>query len=219
MIRKLVGVPVAVVLTGAVLVVPAGALTRRHTASGTALAASALLRRSDFGRGWRVTAPPLRSAPALTCPRFHPPTTGVVEVGAAASPTFSGGSSGPFVSQDAYAYATDAEEGAFWRQVARPALMRCVEASLVHGSAGGVHFKVTGARQLPLPPLGARASGYRVRGTANATNQSVDVYVDLILLGRGRTVTALSLSSFEQPVGRRFELSLARTVAGRMSAP
>jgi hypothetical protein len=205
------------VLVQGVLVASAGALIRRHTPAGTTLAASALLRRSDFGRGWRVSAPPPRSVPRPTCPRFHPATKGVVEVGAAASPTFSGGSSGPFVSQSAFAFATSAQRAAFWHAVSRPGLLRCVEDSLRHGSAGGVHFTVAGGRALPLPALGVQAHGYRVRGTANTTNQSVDVYVDLILLGRGRTVSGLSVSSFEQPVARRLELRLARVVAARLS--
>jgi hypothetical protein len=195
---------------------PAAALTRHHTTADHGLAAEALLRRSDFGSGWS-TSPRPKSVPTLTCPRFNPATGGVVESGAAASPVLQPGSSGPFVSQTAYVYATGAQQAGFWHTVVRPRLIRCVEDSLSHGSADGVHFTVTGRRPLPLPRLaGARVEGYRVSGTANTTDQSIDVYLDLIVLGKGRTITDLSLSSFQQPASRRLELRLARAVLARV---
>jgi hypothetical protein len=194
----------------------ATALTRHHSAAGDTLAGQLLLRRSDFGSGWS-TSPAPRTVPALVCPRFSPATPHVTEVGAAASPTFKAGSTGPFVSQSAYEYETGAQRAAFWGRVARPALLRCVADSLTHGSSSGVRFTVTGKRLLALPTLSSRAIGYRVSGTGNTGGESINVYLDLIVLGRGRSVTAISLSTLEQPVARRLELRLARTVAARMS--
>jgi hypothetical protein len=211
--------PLAILLTLGLLGVSASAataLTRRHTAAGDALAAHRLLRRADFGRGWSTSGPP-RAVPALTCPRFSPATPHVTESGAAVSPTFSVGSSGPFVGQSAYEYGTGAQRATFWRAVARPGLLRCVADSLSNGSASGVRFTVTGKRLLALPSLSARAIGFRVSGTGTTGGQSVDVYLDVIVVGRGRSVAAISLSSLEQPVPRSLELRLARTVSARMS--
>lgn len=199
----------------AVFVAPAGAVTRRHTAAGNALAGGTLLRRSDFGPGWSASSPP-RSVPPLTCRRFHPATGGVVEDGAAGSPTFSAGSSGPFVSQDAYAYATGAQAGEFWRRSTKAGLLRCLSDSLKSGSAGGVRFTVTGSRPLALAGLPTPARFYRVSGTATMPDQAVDVFLDMIVMSRGRTVTEISVSSLEQAPARQLELRLARTVAGRL---
>jgi hypothetical protein len=79
-----------------------------------------------------------------------------------------------------------------------------------------VHFSVTGKRLLSLPKLGVPAAGYRVSGEATSQGQSIDVFLDVVVLGSGRTIGAISISSFEQPVARALELRLARTVAERL---
>ncbi|HJS94325.1 MAG TPA: hypothetical protein VJ741_08680, partial [Solirubrobacteraceae bacterium] len=171
---------------------------------------------SDFGRSWTHTPAPKR-VPGLTCPAFSPTLAGVVQTGAAISPTFQAGSSGPFASQTAYAYASASEAQTVWREVARRRLERCVAASLVRSTRGGVHFSVRSKRLLALPSLPVHAMGYRVFGTASIPNQTVNVYLDVVLLGGGKTVTELSISSFLAPVARSFELRLARIVAGRVA--
>ena len=194
-----------------------GAEAIHSTPAGTALAQHALLRRADLGRGWTGTAAP-KTVPDLTCPGFSPALTGVVQTGAVISPTFQRSPTGPFASQTAYTYASGAEAGAVWQAVARPRLLRCVAASLVRGSGDGVHFAVTGKRLLTLPSLSVRAAGYRVTGTASVPSQTVNVYLDVLLLGGGDTVTELSISSFLQPASRALELRVARIVAGRIAA-
>jgi hypothetical protein len=201
-----------------VLIAPAVAagVARHVTPAGTALARAALLRRADLGRSWSSTPAP-RPVPPLTCPRFSPAVRSAIEVGDAASPTFGRSSSGPFVSQAVYVYASAAQRTAVWKAVVRRPLARCVAASLVGGSGNGVRFSVTGKRLLSLPRIGGMAAaGYRASGTATSQGQSIDVFLDMLVLGSGRTITALSIASFEQPVARALELRLARTVAERL---
>ena len=194
-----------------------GAEATHVTPAGMARARHALLRRADLGRGWIGTPAPKR-VPNLTCPRFSPALNGVVQTGAAISPTFQQSPTGPFASQTAYAYASGAEAGAVWRAVAQPHLLRCVAASLAGNSSGGVHFAVRAKRLLTPPSLSVPAAGYRVIGTASVPNQTVNVYLDVLLLRGSDTVTELSISSFLQPASRTLELRLARTVAGRIAA-
>jgi hypothetical protein len=190
-------------------------VTRRVTPAGTVLARAALLRHGDFGKGWN-SAPGPSSVPPLTCPRFSPHVPAVTEVGDAASPVFRESSNGPFVAQDAYAYATAAQRTAVWGATVRRGLVRCVAESLVGGSGRDVRFAVTGKRLLGSPKLAVAAAGYRVSGTATSQGQSVNVFLDMLVLGSGRTITSISLSSFEAPVARPLELRLARAVARRM---
>jgi hypothetical protein len=42
------------------------------------------------------------------------------------------------------------------------------------------------------------------------------VFLDMLVLGSGRTITAISISSFEEPVTQKLELRLARAVATRI---
>jgi hypothetical protein len=187
------------------------------TAAGAAAARQALLARRDLGRGWTTSAPaPKRVAP-MTCPGFNPSLQGISQIGAAVTPTYGRSSAGPFVSQTAYTYATPSQQRVVWQQVARAGLLSCVAASLAGGSGQGVKFKVTGKHVLGLPRLAASAMGYRVSGTATQPYQTINVYLDVLLLGRGQRVTELSLTSLEQPASRSLELRLARIVAGRLS--
>lgn len=190
-----------------------------HTAAGMALARAAVLRRGVLGRGWSEQSPAPDKVPSLTCTRFDPNLGKVAEIGAAASPTFQASPHGPFVSEIAHTYATPSEGTAVWRAVARPGLIVCAADSLRRSGGQGVRFAITGRRLLSLPALPAPAVGYRVSGTASISYQTLDVYLDMLIVGRGQTIAAIVLSSFEQPPARRLELRLAGMVARRLSRP
>jgi hypothetical protein len=194
------------------------AVRYRHTLAGIALAHRVLLRRADLGSGWSVEAPAPTKVPALTCGRFDPSLPVITQQGAAATATFQQSSSGPFVGQNAYAYASQPQQREFWHGVVRPALIRCVAQSLQRGAGQGISYAVTGKQPLSLPHLPGPAAGYRVRGTANTTGQSVDVYLDMIVLGRGSLISEVSFSSFYDPAPRRLELGLTRRIARRLSS-
>jgi hypothetical protein len=188
------------------------------TPAGVAAARAALLRRGDFGRGWSQQSPAPAKVPSLTCPRFDPRFLGAGQTGAASSPTFEAGPSGPFASETARVYATTGEQATVWRALVRPGLGRCAAASLRMGGGDGVRFTVTAERTLRLPALPAPAAGYRASGTASLPEQMIDVYLDMFVVGRGGTIAEVVVSSFEQPPARALELRLLRTVDQRMSA-
>lgn len=201
----------------AALAPPAAAASsppRKHTKADMAAARSVLLRLADVGASWKTGRSKLGS---LTCPSFQPTLKGVVETGAAASPNFRAGSAGPFVSQSAWVYRTAAQATTLWRAVVGKGLAGCFADSVRSGSTSSVTFAITGHRRLGLPKLRARAAGYRVVATAAATDQSITVVYDLIVLDRGRAVTELSFAGFSTPVPRALELRLARRTAARLA--
>jgi hypothetical protein len=204
----------AALLSGGVAV---AGVVKRLSPADNGVAHGALLRRADLGPGWTASA--LAQAPVgLTCPDFNPTVSGVLESGVASSARFQLSANGPFVAQTVYVYETAPQAALLWRTVVRPRLVRCVAASLRHGSGGGIRFATTHQGQLGLPKLGARRSGYRVAGTATTTAQTINVYLDMVVLARGRTLTAISLSSFSEPVTRSLELGIARRAAARLPA-
>lgn len=194
------------------------AVVRRHTASGDALARAELLRRTDLGAGWQTISAAPRRTPELTCGSFSPHVGGVVERGAASSATFALDSGGPFVAQASYVYASAAQERALWSRLARLGLGRCLKQSLVRGSGHGITFTATGVKEFSAPKLGVMTRAFRVSGMAATTDQSLPVYLDVVLLGAGRSISALSLSSFDVPPARSLELRLGRKIAPRLSA-
>jgi hypothetical protein len=185
------------------------------TASSTG-ARAALLSRSDLGAGWSVAAAPARPVPQLTCPRFHPRTTGMTETSSAASPSFERGASGPFVSQTAYAYASAGAGQEAWRVLARAKLIDCIAASLTGASSDGVSFAVTSMGPLTLPRLRTRAIGYNVTASATSSEVPTAVYLDDVLLGRGATISELSVTSFSRQESAALAARLARLIADRL---
>jgi hypothetical protein len=153
----------------------------------------------------------------LTCRGFSPPLPGVVKVGTAVSPTFSDGANGPFASQTAFAFRSAGEERVVWSRVVRPGLVRCVAEGFAHSSGGGVTFSVVRSRLVAAPRVGVRAAAYLVQGTATTAGQTVDVYLETVMLGAGRVISALSVTTFFDPVDNRTALRLARAVARRVS--
>ncbi len=181
------------------------------------LARQTLISRHDLGSGWTVQAAAPAQAAPLTCPAFRPATPGAVRRAAAASPTFAGSQSGPFVSQTSYVYGSPAQERVVWTHVIRPTLTRCFAAALVHGGSAGISFTVTATHTFAFTARNATATGYRVEGTASGSGQSLPVVVDSIVIGRGRTLAALSLSSFDQAPSQELESRLATLIARRMT--
>jgi hypothetical protein len=185
------------------------------TAAGRALARHALISRSSLGAGFSESPAP-RSLPDLTCAAFHPALPGVVKTGTAISPTFSGGDSGPFVSQSAYAFATAAQQAEVWHKVIARGLLRCVRDSLQAGTTRSVRLRATKAELLSAPRVTRQSAAYRVTGTATTTGQVVDVYLDMLVVGRGPVITTISITSFSDPVSSGFEAQLAGAALRRL---
>jgi hypothetical protein len=189
--------------------------------SPSMVARHALLRRSDLGHAWSLQAPAPRRAPKLTCHGFSPRLVGVSAPGAAASPTFERGPQGPFVSQTAYVYATAAQQRVVWRHVVASRLLRCVAAALRAGSSGGTTFTVTSRKVLPprgLAGPGLKVSRYRVSGSASSGGQTLPVYLDELVLGKGAAITTIDVTSFTDPPDDRVERRLVRLASARLLA-
>ena len=194
---------------------PATDLVQKHTAADTASARGLLLTLTDFGPGWTATAAAARQV-ALTCPGFEPRLPGVVETGAATSDNFQGSQKGPFVSVSSWVYGTAAQAASLWLRAVQPGLLRCFVGSVQQASTSLVKLTIRSKGRLALPKLAPRQAGSRIVATAEVKGQSVPAYYELIVLGAGRAVAELSFAQLAAPVSRSIELSLARTVAGRL---
>ncbi len=189
----------------------------RSTTAGLSIARAVLLTHADVGAGWRSSS--VSSTPPITCPGFRPALRADTEIGAASSPRFQASSSGPFVSQTAYVYATGAEGSAAANALLRPDLLRCVRSGFLAGSGDGVAFTVSRAHSISLPSLAVASSAYRVCGVAAQIGETTNVCLDEIVLAHGQTITALSIASLWQAPSRALELRLARRVADRLRRP
>jgi hypothetical protein len=218
MTRPLIGALLAAAVVAAAG--PAGAAGApgpavRQTRAGTAAAQASLLTRKDLGAGWTATAT-RASGLLVSCSGHRPSGAGVVETGNASSPTFAAGRVGPFIVQVTSVYASAAQASTYWRRAVTAGLVACARQSLQTISARGIRVRVLSQGALPLAKVAPMTAGYRVVASlSSAAERDLKTYVDWILVGRGRALTEIMISSFAQPPAD-FEHALALIADARM---
>ena len=98
--------------------------------------------------------------------------------------------------------------------------MVCVVQTVAALGARGIHVKVVSKGGLPVSKASNLTAGYRV--VANLTSPGKTprkLYFDVVLVGRGNTLSELSMTSFVAPVPAKVEAALARVVASRIGRP
>jgi hypothetical protein len=216
MARLLQAIVLAGVFTGAAL---AAAPAAKHTAAGTSGAKASLITLKDLGTGWQAGqtgTPGLK----LSCKGWTPSGAGIVETGAAGTPGFAGGQLGPFLSQTTSVYESPQEAAAYWKRAVQPGLITCVTQTVQTIARSGVKVKITKQGSLAMPKTAAQlVAGYRV--VANLTSKKAGthpLYFDVLLLGKGKTLTEITLSSFVSPIPAKVEIALATLVAHRLGS-
>jgi hypothetical protein len=196
------------------ILLAAGTPAAHHTTAGTKAARASLLTAADFGRGWRGAKAAQRGI-LVSCPGHAPSAKGIIETGAAASPTFSAAQTGPFVQQNTSVYATAAQANTWWSRAVTPSLVTCVARDLAALAARGVKVKLDSAGKLAVTTTAAHTAGYRVVATANGKK----LYMDVIVIGSGATITDVTISAFIAPVPAKTEQALAKVVARKLGGP
>jgi hypothetical protein len=190
-----------------------------HTSAGMKLASSSLLRKTDFASGWTATNATSSTGVRVACTGFRPKQSDLVEAGSAESPTFKGGQVGPYVSQRTSVYETLSQAKRFWNRAVKPELVNCLVDTLRTGVARpGVSVTVTSKDSLSLGSFGNRSAAYRVVSTVVTSKNRLKLYYDVILIGKGRSVTMLALTQFQTPIPKEAEQGLARTAARRLGS-
>jgi len=199
----------------AVLAVAAATPGVHHTPAGMTAAHRALLVRADLGAGWTAAAAPTKPG-ALAC-QAPASLKGVLETGAAVSPTYRATSTGPFVSASTFVYDSAAGAASYFAKIAKPQALGCLAKSVTSGkSTSGVTFTVIKRQTLPTPHVAATAAAFRVVGRANVQAQRVDVYADTFVLQHGGTIAEVTFASFSAPVGTATEQRIVRAAAARL---
>ena len=197
------------------IVLAAGTPAAHHTSAGTKSAQTSLLALKDLGKGWTAAPPAAQQGVPLTCRGHSPSARGIVETGAASSPAFSAAQTGPFVQQNTSVYASTAQADTWWKRTVTPSFVTCASGTVAALRAKGVKVALLSQGKLSISTALPHTSGYRVVATANGKK----LYFDLIVLGTGRTITAVTISSFLQPVPAKYEQALARIVVGKVGGP
>jgi hypothetical protein len=211
----------AVLFAAAVLAGPAAAAapSAQHTAVGTTAAKGSLITVSDLGKGWTAGA---TGTPGLhlACTGWSPSGKGIVETGAAGSPSYSATQTGPFLSQTTSVYGSTKQASTYWARAVQPGLIACVVQTVAALEAQGIHVEVLSKGALPVTKESSLTAGYRVVASLTSPGKTPrKLYFDVVLVGRGNTLSELSMTSFVAPVPAKVEAALAKLVASRIGGP
>jgi hypothetical protein len=194
----------------------AAAPAMKHTTAGTNAARASLLKVADFGSGWTGKASP-QTGLVLSCSGHSVSGAGIVETGAAAAPTISSKVPGTFVSQSTSVYATAAEANTYWRRGVTPGLVTCAAQTLEALRSRGIKVTITSQGSRLLTSALAHKAAYRVVATVGPNK--LTYYLDVVVLGSGKTITALTITSIETPTSAKAENALAAIIASRLEGP
>jgi len=189
----------------------------KRTKADDAAARATLLTSADLGKEWKVTRATSQQAPGFSCSGYEPSGRGIVETGAATSPSFS--SNGAIVQQNTGVYATAKQARAFWARAIRPGLAACAGQTLASIESRGIVVSNLAAGTLPLAKPVPRTAAYRVTATLKANGKTLKTYYDVLIVSRGRTITEITISTFGNPAPQAFEHALAVIVARRLGTP
>jgi hypothetical protein len=210
---------IAVLALSLVASASAAAPAAKHTAAGNKAAKSSLLTVAILGKGWKSTA---ASPPGLklACAGYTPSGKGIVETGVAATGSMSSGSVGPFVSQATSVYATSGQAAKYWARAVKPGLVKCIAQTVETIGAQGLKVSITKQGRLPLAKVVDMTSAYRVVATLSSAKRGYkrQLYFDVIMVGQGKTLSEITISSFVSPVPSKVEAALATIVARKLGA-
>ncbi len=198
----------------------AGDPQQKHTAADMAKARSIGFVRSDFPAGWTAKpSTPTTGADSSTCKDFDPDQSDLVETGKVDSAEFTAPDGVSQVASSVGIFRTLAQAKTSWSRVVRPTMLRCFSDLITQISPKDSTVAELAKGTLAFPKVAARTAAYRLvlSVTAKGATTSVNLYVDLVLLGAGRVNVATIMFSVTKPYPAAFEQKLAAAIAHRLA--
>jgi len=183
-------------------------------AADVALAKRVTLRQQDVGVSWGAIRIPNGSGERLVCPGFNPDFSRFTISGKASSGfTRTGGAS---ILSSVEVYESRADAIGDFRMGAKPIVANCLKRSLERQLKASplVKVSVPFARVVAAPPVGDRRIAYRIVARLEAASTQLDVYLDVVVVQRGRSIAALFFTGPKQSLPAQAQI--ASSVAARM---
>lgn len=170
------------------------------------LARSAVLRRSDLGAGWTPLRVGASDPEAPDCPGYRPDFSKFTVTGQADSQFSTRGGSTSVLSR-VEVYASKAQARGDFALSTLPPVARCLGLMLQREAAkgsSGLAFELVSSRRVHrVPRLGERSVAYRIVSEASSGGASIRVYVDVLVVLRGRSIGAVFFTGALKPVAGR----------------
>jgi len=187
---------------------------RDRSAARAAVLQKADLWAGTWQGGWKT---PDRS-PAPTCANFNPKLSDLVVTGDAETDFTQGGGAVDVDTQTSVLQTAHMVQLDWQREVVAPGGLACAQQALAKMLGAKAH--VVSANDLAFAHVAQYTHAYRIVFSITASGQSVRIFYDAILIGRGRTEIVLSIGGpdgLQQTIGAQ-ELHLARLLVARIRA-
>jgi hypothetical protein len=202
--RRFAAVAVLLVLSLLVATVASGRDPRLERvqlrAADVALAQRITLKQRDIGASWRPTRIPDSSGQRLICPGFNPDFSRFTITGKANSGFTQ--TSGASIISSVEVYESRADAIGDFQVGAKPIVASCIKRSLEReiNVGGVVEVSVPFARVVAAPRVGDRRIAYRIVARLETASTRVDLYLDVVVVQRGRSIGAFFFSGPKQPL-------------------
>jgi hypothetical protein len=183
-------------------------------AADVALAKKITLKQGDVGASWRPTRIPNSSGERLVCPGFNPDLSRFTISGQASSGfTRANGAS---IISSVEVYESRADAIGDFQTGAKPIVANCLKRSLEKElNAGGlVEATIPFARVVAAPRVGDRRIAYRIVARLAAASMQLDIYLDVVVVQRGRSIAAFFFTGPRQSLPGQAQM--VSSVAARM---
>jgi hypothetical protein len=179
-----------------------------------ALAKRITLRPGDVGASWRPIRIPNSSGERLVCPGFNPDFSRFTITGKASSGFTR--TSGASIFSSVEVYESQADAIGDFGVGAKPIVANCLKRSLERDLKAGALVKVSVpfAGVVAAPRVGDRRIAYRIVARLETANTQLDVYLDVVVVQRGRSIAALFFTGPKQSLPAQAQI--ASSLAARM---
>jgi hypothetical protein len=193
---------------------------KRITAADQAKARSIVLKRTDFGAGWKKVAPAPDSD--AVCPGFNPDESDLTLTGEAEA-EFEHAQGFASVSSFSEVFVSKADALKSWTRSDKPAIARCLGYFFREAvTEPGTQVKIVTAGRMAFPKLAPRTLAFkvvaRVTVTANGETQTVPFTIQLLAFGQGRGDTAMLAISPGAGVATADLRAFGKLLATRLAA-
>lgn len=162
---------------------------------------------------WKVN-PPQKDEGTPRCSYYNPDQSDLTENGNANSPQFTLASSS-FVSSSTSIFKTAAQGRTAYKRVVQPKLPACLAELFRNGSGQPKSVTIVSAKERAFPKLAERSNAYRIAADFKSGSTKIHVYLDVVVMNRGKVDAVLFFAGIGQAFKDSFEQSTAAKVAAR----
>jgi hypothetical protein len=172
---------------------------------------------SDLPTGLKWTPkPPSKDSSSPHCSYYNPDQSDLTENGDIDSPEFTL-ASGSYVASSTGIFQTATQGRTAYTRVVQPALPKCLAEIFRKGSGQPQNVKIVSAAPIAFPRLAERSNAYRIFANFTVQSTVVKVYLDLVVMNRGKVDVVIFFAGIGGSYNAKFEQGIATRVAARMA--